>query len=125
MARLSRGANRKSRLARFTSATLLLGVLVLGFVVVNSEVSQRARALNPTVGLVNEDLAAEFNNETYTLGAHFVDRISKDSEYNWTVLSRPLAEKAYKDGSVDAVIYLPQSFSRDILTLQDTDPTKA
>jgi putative membrane protein len=125
MANLYRGANRKSRVARFTSATLLLVVMALGFLIVNSEVSQRAAAFKPTVGLVNEDLAAEFNSKAYTFGANFVDRVSTDSEYNWTVLSRPIAEKAYKDGSVDAVIYLPQSFSHDILTLQDLDPTKA
>lgn len=117
--------HRKSRVARFTSAALLLVVLALGFLVVNNEVSRRGTAFNPTVALVNEDLAAEFNDKAYVFGANFVDRVSKDSEYNWTVLSRSIAEKAYKDGSVDAVIYLPQSFSRDILTLQDLDPTKA
>ncbi|MFE4952215.1 type VII secretion protein EsaA [Leifsonia sp. NPDC056665] len=91
----------------------------------NNDISQRAAVFNPTVALVNEDLASEFNAKAYAFGANFVDRVSKDSEYNWTVLSRPIAEKAYKDGSVDAVIYLPQSFSHDILTLQDLDPTKA
>lgn len=125
MVNASRREHRKSRVARFTSATLLLVVLALGFLVVNNEVSRRGAAFNPTVALVNEDLAAEFNDKEYVFGANFVDRVSKDSEYNWTVLSRPIAEKAYKDGSVDAVIYLPQSFSRDILTLQDLDPTKA
>lgn len=125
MVNASRREHRKSRVARFTSATLLLVVLALGFLVVNNEVSRRGTAFNPTVALVNEDLAAEFNDKEYVFGANFVDRVSKDSEYNWTVLSRPIAEKAYKDGSVDAVIYLPQSFSRDILTLQDLDPTKA
>lgn len=130
MPNVSRGGNRKSgdrksQVARFSSATLLLVVLGLGFLVANNEVSQRATAFTPTVGLVNEDLAAEFNDKAYTFGANFVDRVSKESEYNWTVLSRPIAEKAYKDGSVDAILYLPQSFSRDILTLQDLDPTKA
>ena len=41
------------------------------------------------------------------------------------MLSRPVAEKAYKDGSVDAVLYIPRSFTHDILTLQETSPTKA
>jgi YhgE/Pip-like protein len=124
MARLFRGMDRKSWAARFVSATLL-GTLVLGFVVVNGELSQRATAVKPTVALVNEDLQAEFNDKAYAFGSNFVDRVTKDSEYNWTVLSRPVAEKAYKDGSVDAAIYLPQSFSHDILTLQELAPTKA
>jgi hypothetical protein len=36
-----------------------------------------------------------------------------------------VAEKAYKDGSLDAVLYIPRSFTHDILTLQETSPTKA
>ncbi|MEY9853773.1 putative membrane protein [Leifsonia sp. EB41] len=125
MARLARGAHRRSHLARFATATLMLAALAGGFLAVNNDISQRAAVFNPSVALVNEDLASEFNAKTYAFGASFVDRVSKDSEYNWSVLSRPIAEKAYKDGSVDAVIYLPQSFSHDILTLQDLDPTKA
>lgn len=116
---------RKSRLARLISSGLLLVTLVAGFFVVNGEAAQRADAHTTTIGLVNEDLAAAFNGTEYTFGASFVDRISKDTEYNWTVLSRSVAEKAYRDRSVDAVIYLPQSFSHDILTLQELDPTKA
>ncbi|GAB3575550.1 hypothetical protein GCM10027406_07200 [Leifsonia lichenia] len=125
MARLFRGANRRSWVARVVSTTLLLVTVALAFLVMNGELSQRATVLKPTVALVNEDLAAEFNDKAYAFGANFVDRVSKDSEYNWTVLSRPVAEKAYKDGSIDAAIYLPQSFSHDILTLQDLVPTKA
>ncbi|MEO7017108.1 MAG: type VII secretion protein EsaA [Leifsonia sp.] len=116
---------RKSRIARLISWGLLLATLVGGFLAVNGEAAQRADAHTTTIGLVNEDLAAVFNGTEYTFGASFVDRISKDTEYNWTVLSRSVAEKAYKDRSVDAVIYLPQSFSHDILTLQELDPTKA
>jgi type VII secretion EsaA-like protein len=125
MPNLSRDPKRKTKFARFTSASLLLVVLVLGFLILNGDISQRPKAFQPTVALVNEDLAAEFNDKAYTFGANFVDRVSKDSEYTWTVLSRPIAEKAYKDGSVDAVIYLPQAFSHDILTLENVDPTKA
>ena len=126
MARRSRRATRASRLVRaLISSALALTLLVLGFIVVNGELTQRGRVFNPTVALVNEDLAAEFNGATYTFGANFVDRVSKDSEYNWTVVSRPVAEKAYKDASVDAVIYLPRTFTQDILTLQDLQPTRA
>lgn len=122
---LTTGSKRKSRLTRIISVVALLAVAGAGFFAVNAEAAQRTGTSRLTVGLVNEDLSAEFNNQEYAFGAAFVDLISKDSEYNWMVLSRPVAEKAYKDGSLDAVIYLPQSFSQNILTLQDTDPTKA
>ena len=125
MARPSFGTRWKSWIARFTSAILLIGSLAGAFWVVNNEVAQRSQTYTPTVALVNEDLAANFNGKEYTFGVNFVDRISKDAEYNWTVVSRPVAEKAYKDGSVDAVIYLPQSFTQDLLTLQELEPTRA
>ncbi|MFJ8894799.1 hypothetical protein ACIRCZ_09455 [Leifsonia sp. NPDC102414] len=125
MTRLFRGVERKSWVARFVSATLLLVTVVLGFLVVNGELAERSHVFTPTVALVNEDLPAAFNGKAYAFGSDFVDRVTKDSEYNWTILSRPVAEKAYKDGSVDAAIYLPQSFSHDILTLQELAPTKA
>lgn len=125
MARPHRGPRRRSKGLRFASAVLLAAVLVAGFAVVNNDLNRRARVFNPTVALVNEDLPADFNDASYTFGTNFVDRVSKDSDYNWTVLSRPIAEKAYKDGSVDAIVTLPQSFSHDILTLQNIDPTKA
>ncbi|QNE37233.1 hypothetical protein [Leifsonia shinshuensis] len=104
---------------------VLLAALVAGFLILNDDAAHRVGDFRPTVGLVNEDLAAAFNDQEYAFGASFVDRISKDSEYNWTVVSRPVAEKAYKDGSVDAVLYIPRSFTHDILTLQETSPTKA
>lgn len=120
----SRG-KRGSKVVRFASVPVLLAALVAGFLILNDDAAHRVGDFRPTVGLVNEDLAAEFNSEEYAFGASFVDRISKDSEYNWTVVSRPVAEKAYKDGSVDAVLYIPRSFTHDILTLQETSPTQA
>lgn len=116
---------RGSKLARMLSVPLLLAALVAGFLVLNDDAAHRVGDFRPTVGLVNEDLPAEFNHEEYAFGTSFLDRISTDSEYNWTVVSRPVAEKAYKDGSLDAVLYIPRSFTHDILTLQETSPTKA
>lgn len=105
-------------------AFLLLIGLCITFLIANSNAAHGAGSERLRVGLVNEDLAGEFNGETYTLGSSFVDRISKDSQYNWIVLSRAVAEKAYRDGSVDALLYIPQTFTRDILTFQDASPTK-
>lgn len=115
----------RSTAARRLSATLALVALSVSLATVTADVAQGADEPRPTVGLVNEDLAAEFNGDSYTLGTSFVDRISSDSDYNWIVLSRSVAEKAYNDGSLEAILYIPQSFTRDILTFQDLAPTKA
>ena len=40
------------------------------------------------------------------------------------MVSRSVADRAYKENAVDAIIYLPQSFSRDLLSLQEISPTQ-
>jgi len=79
----------------------------------------------PTIALVNEDEPASFNGTGYAFGKEFVGLVSNDNRYNWQVVSRGVAEKAYSDEAVSAVIVLPRSFSHDLLTLQDIDPTEA
>lgn len=122
---LKASSTYRSRRVRLSSAFLLLVAFCASCVMVTTDAARGTNLDRPTVGLVNEDLAGEFNGGTYTFGASFVDRISKDSDYNWVVLSRSVAEKAYSDGSVDAILYIPQSFTHDILTLQELAPTKA
>ena len=110
------------RIPALVVAFLLSGLLVI-FLMANMNPAKSVAANRLTLGLVNEDLPDEFNGHSYTFGASFVDRISKDSRYNWLVLSRSVAEKAYKEGSVDALIYIPQSFTHELLTFQETSPT--
>lgn len=72
----------------------------------------------PIIALVNEDKTGNFNDADYNFGTSFVNIVSNDDKYNWQVVSRSVADRAYADKSIDAVIYLPQTFSQDILTLQ-------
>jgi|GEM_PF-831003 len=87
--------------------------------------SQESQVKKPTIALVNEDQIGNFNNQSYNFGKSFVDLVSHDSRYNWQVVSRSVADRAYSDGAVDAVIYLPQNLTHDLLTLQDLNPTQA
>jgi len=86
---------------------------------------EAVRTGTPTIALVNEDEASTFNGDEYLFGGEFVRLVSNDNRYNWQVVSRGVAEKAYADEAVSAVILLPRSFSRDLLTMQDIDPTRA
>lgn len=79
----------------------------------------------PAIALVNEDEPASVNGSEYTFGKEFVSLVSNDNRYNWQVVSRSVAERAYTDEAVSAVIVLPQSFTHDILTFQDLAPAKA
>ena len=104
---------------------VVLSALVVLLVFLNQKPQTKVKAKTPTIALVNEDIASNFNHQDYNFGKNFIDLVSNDNKYNWQVVSRSVADKAYSDGSVDAVIYLPQTFSKDLLTLQDIDPTQA
>lgn len=103
---------------------IVLTVLIYFYFTMNLKPEEQVKEKKPTVALVNEDIAAKFNNHDYNFGKSFVDLVSNDNKYHWKVVSRAVAEKAYIDGSIDAVIYLPQSFSSDLVTLQDINPRK-
>jgi type VII secretion protein EsaA, N-terminal domain len=104
----------------------LVTLLLIATVVYLSRSSKTQKVdSKPTIALVNEDSSSIFNKKEYNFGKDFVNLVSDDSKYNWQVVSRAVADRAYADKSVDAVIYIPQSFSHDILTLQDINPIKS
>lgn len=100
-------------------------VLVVALAYMSTKKKSQEKASKPTIALVNEDKASSFNKKDYNFGRDFVNLVSGDTKYNWQVVSRSVADRAYSDQSVDAVIYIPQSFSHDILTLQDIQPMQS
>ena len=111
---------------------ILIGILVATiallsglFAYLTIQMKSQKEVTKPTIALVNEDESSSFNKKDYNFGKDFVNLVSGDSKYNWQVVSRSVADRAYADKSVDAVLYIPQSFSHDILTLQDINPAQA
>lgn len=123
--------NHKSKQKKWMFIICSIFIVILAFLVgllllLNQKKSQgKVQSKKPTIALVNEDQTSSFNRKDYSFGREFVNLVSGDTKYNWQVVSRPVADRAYSDSSVDAVIYIPQSFSHDILTLQDIDPMQA
>jgi len=107
----------------------IIGFIICALVValfnVHREIEQSAEKIKPTIALVNEDQDGIFNETTYNFGKTFIDVVANDSKYNWQTASRSVADRAYADESVQAVIYLPQNFTNNILTLEAMDPQKA
>ena len=108
-----------------TSLLVALIALLGVFVYLTIGTKKKEVVAKPTIALVNEDTASSFNKKDYNFGKDFVSLVSGDSKYNWQVVSRYVADRAYADKSVDAVIYIPQAFSHDILTLEDINPIKS
>lgn len=108
----------------FWSIVLIAAAGYLGYSSFKTE-KEVVEARTPTIALVNEDVSADFNGKKYNFGKEFVNQVSSDNKYEWQVVSRSVATTAFEKGTVDAVIYLPQSFSQDILTFQNINPVKA
>lgn len=116
---------KKFRLIK-SGVILFMIVCVAGLMFLPSRnIYKQVQTAKPIIALVNEDQPNTFNGTKYNFGENFVKLVSNDNKYNWQVLSRSVANKAYADGSVDAVIYLPQNFTHNILTLQALNPQKA
>lgn len=104
---------------------VVIFILTTFLFLTNKKPQEKIKTKTLTIALVNEDITSKFNNQDYNFGKSFVDLVSSDNKYNWQVVSRSVAEKAYSDGSIDGVIYLPQTFSTNLVTLQDINPTQA
>ncbi|OTN98599.1 hypothetical protein A5804_000082 [Enterococcus faecium] len=116
---------KKRTIITFSILLIILALLVGLLFLLNKKTQVKIQEKKATIALVNEDQTSIFNERDYNFGKDFVNLVSGDTKYNWQVVSRSVADRAYSDGSVDAVIYIPQSFSHDILTLQDIDPMQA
>lgn len=88
--------------------------------------NQRSCPKNTTaqIAIVNEDdgfLQAKDN--LVTLGQDSILTIeSGESEYEWPVVSRSAAQTGLENKEYDAVIYIPSSFSRDIMSFKEEVP---
>lgn len=100
-----------------------LSYLALGTPQVKKAVDQEEDTINYV--LVNEDTGTTFNGKEYDLGKDFVDRINQDSEHLWQTETRSVAEAGFRSGAYDAVIMLPQDFSKKLLSLESQTPERA
>ncbi|WEA54741.1 type VII secretion protein EsaA [Lactococcus lactis] len=125
---MNKKLEKKFKKTRWIIISLLsvVTILLIATVVYLSRSNKTQKTVSkPTIALVNEDSSSTFNKKDYHFGKDFVSLVSGDTKYNWQVVSRSVADRAYADKSVDAVIYIPQAFSHDILTLQDINPIKS
>lgn len=66
----------------------------------NQNAQKKTQTAKPMIALVNEDQSGTFNGTKYNFGQSFVNLVSNDSKYNWQVVSRSVANRAYSDRSV-------------------------
>ncbi|MDR0299353.1 MAG: hypothetical protein LBI13_04650, partial [Streptococcaceae bacterium] len=99
--------DRKLHTLRLIMSSVIVFLLFCGvglIVLLTQNMQKKVLTGKPTIVLVNEDQAESFNGTNYNFGQSFVNLVSNDNKYNWQVVSRAVADRAYSDGSVQAVI---------------------
>ncbi|WP_162129490.1 type VII secretion protein EsaA [Furfurilactobacillus rossiae] len=110
---------------------LLLAVCLIVFLgrvsLVNRNVSESAKqkSYRLTVALVNEDRGGNFHNMNYNFGNNFVNLITKDTDNNWTVTSRDIAESGLRHKTYEMVLIIPNNFTQRTLQLENRNPQQA
>lgn len=125
--------NRLLKYGKNALLVLLLLVSVIGLNIAvqqNTSVSNRERQVKEqktklNIAVVNEDNTVTANGVDYNLGASYVKNIERNTDHNWSIVSRGTADKGVKDGNYQLVLTIPSDFSTKILDINHTNVDKA
>ncbi len=76
------------------------------------------------VALVNEDEGSLFNEEKLDFGQEFVSNIERDSNHNWYIVSRGVAENGLEQNLYNMMIVIPHDFTERALSIDSESPEK-
>ncbi|MBY6087961.1 type VII secretion protein EsaA [Priestia flexa] len=118
---------RKYTLKVIVAVIFILGFPSLFFRYIGDNPLKVTENATRTIAVVNEDIGVEEEKgeEPIRFGQRVAAILDKDSDYDWTVLSRSAATNGLQSGKYDAVIYIPSNFSENILTYDQEKPQKA
>ncbi|QCT04100.1 YhgE/Pip N-terminal domain protein [Paenibacillus algicola] len=77
------------------------------------------------VAVVNDDLGAEFEGKTLTVGEDLVAELKKGGDFNWQFVSREEAETGMINNEYYMTIVIPEQFSKQATTVLDEQPQPA
>ncbi|RSU08567.1 type VII secretion protein EsaA [Vagococcus entomophilus] len=121
----------KSKIIQVTKIVVALILLTTLLIYLNNdyqkniketEVAKQNSKLN--IALVNEDQGVHVQNQEFNLGLNYTKKIEKDSEHNWYIVSRGIAENGLKNGTYQLMITVPSNFSQKILDMNSVSPEK-
>lgn len=77
------------------------------------------------IAVVNEDMGLSKDDVNVQMGQEIVPILAKDSPYEWEVSSRGAAINGLKSNQYEAIVYIPSTFSEDIMSYEEANPKKA
>lgn len=75
-----------------------------------------------SIALVNEDEGTVFNDEELSFGDVFTKSIDRDSNHDWYVVSRGVAENGFENDSYNMVIVIPHDFTQKAISIESDAP---
>lgn len=78
-----------------------------------------------SIAVVNEDLGFDFENNSLELGKEVSEILGKTSSYQWVTVNRKTAETGLNNGQYEAVLYLPSTFTENVLSFVENQPKEA
>ncbi|PEC43212.1 type VII secretion protein EsaA [Priestia megaterium] len=117
---------RKYTLKVILAVVLILALPSFFFQYIGDNPLQVTENSTRTIAVVNEDNGVKENSEkAIEFGGKVTPLLQEGSDYQWTVLGRSAATSGLQNGKYDAVIYIPSTFSQNILSYQEKKPEKA
>ncbi|MFS0905960.1 type VII secretion protein EsaA [Priestia aryabhattai] len=117
---------RKYTLKVILAVVLILALPSFFFQYIGDNPLQVIENSTRTIAVVNEDNGVKENSEkAIEFGEKVTPLLQEGSDYQWTVLGRSAATSGLQNGKYDAVIYIPSTFSQNILSYQEKKPEKA
>ena len=77
------------------------------------------------IAVVNEDMGLSKDDVNVQMGQEIVPILAKDSPYEWEISSRGAAINGLKSNQYEAIVYIPSTFSEDIMSYEEANPKKA
>lgn len=104
---------------------LIIGAPILYFFAIGENPFFDESNGTKNIAVVNEDTGAEKEENALEFGKEVATILTTDSDFNWSVVSRSAAEKGLAGQDYDAIVYIPSSFSKNIMTYEEQQPVKA
>ncbi|CAH0232832.1 ESX secretion system protein YueB [Peribacillus sp. Bi96] len=76
------------------------------------------------VAVVNNDVKAEYEGKTLTIGNELVEQLKDNDDLEWHFVTEKEAKKGFDDGTYYMVVTIPEDFSKNASTVMDNKPRK-
>ncbi|MBN8209402.1 type VII secretion protein EsaA [Bacillus sp. NTK071] len=113
---------KKSILKLILVTAIILVLPLVYFTSIGENPMKKKESATKTIAVINEDIGTEEDEESVKFGNDVPSILKSNSNYNWEVVGRSAGEKGLNNQKYDAIVYIPSTFSKKILTYDENQP---